>query len=342
MALPSNDRIFFLRSIAGLVSVVLTTVIRCAAGAILHLLMVWMLLPEEFGVYVFALLCAHAFIALSHLGVKKFVVQTESEHAIADAFKVQCTLSWIVWVVAMLSANSVGAFIGSQQGTLLFRIFATQLIFLPITFGYQGIAERDARHDLSQRANRLGIYAELSIGVIALRLGYGALGVAFAITCRSLIEAATLVITLGPRHLRLRHSRLDMEHAKTFLKFGLPMLASGFLVFGYWNVDDIFVGRILGEEQLGLYAFAFRFPHYLTLLSAALVTVSLPVLARLRNDDTQTERVFAVLTRVTAYGMGLCVILCLLYGEQLIQLIFGDAWLPALVPFQIFVVVVSC
>jgi len=132
----------------------------------------------------------------------------------------------------------------------------------------------------------------------------------------------------------------DSKTFKELAKFGLPLTGSALLAYYYWNVDDFMVGTMLGAEQLGYYWLAFKFPHYILNAQNSITSVVFPVFARTENND-QLRRGFEFVTKLSATILLLPCAIVLVLGEPIIKFAFGERWLPALIPFQIFMVLVT-
>ncbi|MFT5367940.1 MAG: O-antigen/teichoic acid export membrane protein [Candidatus Latescibacterota bacterium] len=127
----------------------------------------------------------------------------------------------------------------------------------------------------------------------------------------------------------------ERRRAVDMIRFALPLSASGLLSYWYWRIDDFWVGKLLGDDQLGYYWMAFTIPHTILGYVENLDRVTYPAFAKAEND-AQIIRGFALVTRFSAIILFFPAIASLLWAEPIITMLFGDKWLPAIVPFQIF------
>jgi len=101
------------------------------------------------------------------------------------------------------------------------------------------------------------------------------------------------------------------------------------------RIDRVIIGRIMGAESLGYYAFAFNFVFQIIENITPLVSqVAFPIYARLQNDRQQLGdaffRILRLLLGVSAPAMiGLTVT-----AELAVGVVFGEEWLPALTILQ--------
>jgi O-antigen/teichoic acid export membrane protein len=95
-------------------------------------------------------------------------------------------------------------------------------------------------------------------------------------------------------------------------------------------VDNVLVGRFLGAATLGLYSLAYN----VMLLPATRVTgpaqdVLYPVLARLGNERTRLASIWTRSTEAMVLVVVPAGILVLAVADELVRLLFGEPWLPA-------------
>jgi len=113
-------------------------------------------------------------------------------------------------------------------------------------------------------------------------------------------------------------------------QFGGHLLGAGILIFAMTNMDDLVIGRMLGTEQLGYYGVAFTLA---TILTSQLVqlfnTVILPALAEIQTDTERMKRALGISTRLMAGLLTPVVCGVCLVPAQVIELGFGEHWLPA-------------
>ena len=127
----------------------------------------------------------------------------------------------------------------------------------------------------------------------------------------------------------------EKDRLRDMIRFAWPLTLSGFLSYWYWRIDDFWVGKLLGDEQLGYYWMAFTIPHAILAYVENLDRVTYPAFAKAENDD-QLLKGFAIITRFSALILLFPCLVSLLWATPIITLMFGAKWLPAVVPFQIF------
>ncbi|MFW6028022.1 MAG: oligosaccharide flippase family protein [bacterium] len=146
-----------------------------------------------------------------------------------------------------------------------------------------------------------------------------------------------LVFTAASHWVALRPYRWSWDHGivRRALRFGLPLLANGILMFGIFQGDRIIVGSLIGMTELGWFsaAFSLTLPPALVLASI-LNRFFLPQLSRLQDDDLAFGSLYPVVIEgVLLVGVVLLGLLAIL-GPSLLLALYGPRYEAAL-PFVV-------
>jgi len=128
----------------------------------------------------------------------------------------------------------------------------------------------------------------------------------------------------------------DIGALKDMFRYGKNLFFNGFVNYLQANIDYFIVGGRLGMENLGLYMFAYTIPHVvLKEFSQVLVRILFPILCKVNDDHERfnrgylkTVRLISIISFPTCMGM-------MSVGNHFIPVLYGDRWLPAIIPFQI-------
>jgi O-antigen/teichoic acid export membrane protein len=146
-----------------------------------------------------------------------------------------------------------------------------------------------------------------------------------------------VVFTAASHLVALRPYRWswDRDIIRRTLRFGLPLLANGILMFGIFQGDRIIVGSLIGMTELGWFSVAFSLTLPPALVLASILNrFFLPQLAHVQDDD----RAFGFLYPVVIQGVLLVSILLLgvlaILGPSLLIALYGPRYEAAL-PFVV-------
>lgn len=133
--------------------------------------------------------------------------------------------------------------------------------------------------------------------------------------------------------------RYDRQDAGEFLRFGLPLLGTGILVFAIFSMDNFLVSAMIGIAQLGYYALAMNWGSFICgLLSGTVNSVLFPTFAAIQHDTAKMRHWYLKTVDLVAF-VAVVVNTALLANAHSFLVIFlgkgTDKWVPATLALQI-------
>jgi O-antigen/teichoic acid export membrane protein len=278
---------------------------------------------EDFGIAsTFAITMALVEMA-SNFSLHRLVVQARDGDAprlLSTLHAVQAIRGVLGAGVLVLVAGPVAALFGVPEVAWAYRALA----LIPLL---RGLAHLDMFR--RQRAMQFGPSATVEVAAQTLSC-LAALPLALWLgDWRAMLYALLMqqiVFTAASHAVAMRPYRWtwDREVIGRTLRFGLPLLANGILMFAIFQGDRIIVGSLIGMTELGWFSVAFS----LTFMPAMVLAVTLqsfflPQLARVQDDAAAFRRLYLVTMQACLLlGLGLAVVLWLA-GPMLVVLLYG-------------------
>lgn len=267
-----------------------------------------LLTPHEFGVIALALVFMTFLDAIKDLGLGQALIVASPEE---EASRAQTVFAWSVVLGFGLSLLTAAA--SPLMASFFHQDELAQLLpVLGINFTVRSLGATHyalARKHLNYRVRTASEMAEVTLrSILSIALALGGLG-AWALVIGYVAGVAASTVTLWLLVRFRPRPRLSREHLRDLVSFGgvLTLVDVGAVVF--YNTDYIFVGRVLGAAQLGLYYIGFRFPE-LAILNVAHVAadVLFPAYSelgreRLREGYLVSLRYLTMLTVPIAVGL---------------------------------------
>ena len=116
----------------------------------------------------------------------------------------------------------------------------------------------------------------------------------------------------------------DKKIAHELLKLALPMIVMGFATTIYMKVDQIMVGKLMGNVELGLYSVAVNLAEYWYFVPAAIYTSFLPVITESVTNKIEFRKRLQQFTDIMVFIGYLAAIGVMLFGHWVIVLLFGN------------------
>jgi len=298
-----------------------------------------LLLPEYFGIVAFITVVL-SFITTT-TGVFKEDLIIQSKDDIQNLFETVFTLQLIIMATAVFLILIGSPFIGSALKkphivpylqVLCFSLLG-QALFLPT-----GILRRSLNFFRAQFPEVAGAVVGFLVSVILALMNFGIWSLIYG-TLSNLLTKSIFLWSFMHWRIRLRiHSRCFSR----IWSFSLPLYIAAIFNWFYWKMDDFLVGFWLGDLALGYYWFAFYIPNQIQLLSMDIVRyVTYPILAVTSNSINQLSDVYQKSIKYSSIAAALLCSVMIPLADRIIEYIFGEKWLPATLPFQIFLVLVS-
>jgi len=295
-----------------------------------------MLEPSHFGALAFATMVAMFFNNFTKIHGEKYIIKEKNDikEKLDNAFSFEILLA----IVFIFFGVSIAPFLMKLLGKPELTRFVQ---FLTLIFLYNPFSKPRCLFERKLsffQARFPMVIAQLIGGMIGISLAYWGYGVWSLIWWRITTLASEIIILwcIIPYKPKLAWNGIILREIASF---GLPLLGSGVLVFFYSNIDYYIVGKLLGEEQLGYYWLAFQVSHYFLQAKTVLNSVIFPAFSR-TNSLLERYKGFKIITDIVGALYLVPSVIVLFWGKEIIYFTMGEKWLPSLVPFKIFFVIV--
>jgi O-antigen/teichoic acid export membrane protein len=123
----------------------------------------------------------------------------------------------------------------------------------------------------------------------------------------------------------------------------LPLQISDILTFIFLKIDTLLIGAFLGTAEIALYEIARKIPEALTSLYEAFRMVFLPIVSKLiaREERKKASQTINNSTRLLSFVTALGALIALLFGSQIISMIFSDKYLLSVPVFVLLMMVLK-
>jgi O-antigen/teichoic acid export membrane protein len=292
-----------------------------------------LLTPTDFGIIALALIFTTFMDAVRDLGLGEALIVADPEE---EAARAQTVFGWMITFGFLLSAATAAA---SPLISSFFREprLAGILAVIGCDFFLRSLgATHDAlaRKHLNYRVRTISEICEVTVrGVLGIALalaGCGAwsLAIGFIAGVAASSLSLWLMVDFRPR-LRLTHA-----HLKELLKFGGVLTIVDVGATLTYNLDYIFVGRVLGAAALGLYTIGFRLPE-LVILNLANVASDVLFPAYSVVDRKRLAAAYLLALRYITMATVPVAVGLVVFARPLTLVVFGSQWKPSIGVMQV-------
>lgn len=298
------------------------------------LVVIRLLAPTDYGLMAMTTVFVFVVDYIADLGLGASVIQARKleREQLRRVFGALIVSNLAGALLIFASAPLIAGFFGEPQLIPLVWAMSLQFVFAAASRLPSALLQRDLRFRALSLVDLSGAIAGSLIALALALHGYGVWALIVATLGKSALRALALNV-IAPPHITPLFGVTGMRDLFTF--GGLTTLNRILWVFSM-QVDALIVGRLLGKEALGFYSVALHLATLpLTKLLSVVQPVVMPAFARIQDDLPRGAealkraiRVLLVAAFPVFWGIS-CV------APEIVALILGAGWGPALVPLQL-------
>jgi O-antigen/teichoic acid export membrane protein len=298
-----------------------------------------LLTPSDYGAAAFAVTLASFSMVLGDLGYGTALVQAgdASQRRASTAFWCSLAAGIVGSGLTALGAYPVALVLGTPDVTPLVIAGGVTLFLVALGSASNGLLTRSMSFGAIQAATVLAWVLAAGTSITAAALGAGA----WALVIQQVVLAgatAALFIVAARWRPSFAFSRPAF---RSLSRFALPLTGGSVFFILQGLVTVLLVGHLVGIEALGIWNLSMAIVIVpLSLLAAPLSRVIYAAFARMQDSQERVAEVW-----LNGFSLLAAVILPALFGliavgPDLIPLVFGAQWLPAVPVVQILCVLI--
>jgi O-antigen/teichoic acid export membrane protein len=288
--------------------------------------------PVAIGLYGIVATTAMTLVELKRVGIDEaFVQQSEpdQEAEFQKAFTVELTISVVVSAVIVLLAPILALIYDDWRLLPLTLAVA----YLPVGFALQAGTWVFFRQMDFLRVRALQAITPVVSFVVAVPLLVAGVGVwslvigPFAGT----VVGVAATLKLSPYPLRMR---VDPAARRRYLRFSWPIFVSAAALLAVQQGQLLAFDAVTGLEGVGFVTLAFALTRYADRADQIVATTIYPAICAVVDRIPTLEELFVKSGRLTLMWVGAFCAGLILFAPDLVHLVLGDEWEPAIVVIQ--------
>ena len=305
-------------------------IIRMAIGLFVAAWVARYLGPDQYGLLNFSLALVALVGVLSNLGLQELIIRNivkdpeKRDDFLGTAFVLKAVGGVLVLFISILIVFLIRP--DDPLGHILVIIIAAGPIFQSfdvIEFYFKSQVE--AKYSVI--AKSISFLIINVIKVILIIIEAPLIAFAFAVTADILLGSASLVAAYRLSGKFMRKWKINLSLAKEFLAEGYLLAISTIAVLIYMRIDQIMIGQLIGDKEVGLYSAAVRLSDVWYVIPLALIQSAAPVLVKSYNENIQkyNYRLQKLFNLLTLIGLVIAVPTIFLSG-WIVEIVFGSAY----------------
>lgn len=304
-------------------------IIRIIGGLFIGIWVARYLGPKDFGLLNYALAYTAFFTIFVKLGLDQILIREVvkkpklTNYIMGTAFGLKFLGSIIAVILLSLSLYYLET---DSLTKIIIFIISVGFIFNSvdvIDFFYQ--SKILSRYVVIVRNSAFLISAFFKVYLIIYE--YNVIYFAVINTLEFFLAGLFLIIIYKKTGYKISKWRYSNRLAKKLLLFSWPLALSTFLIIIYTKVDQVMIGNMLNNEQVGIYSIAVRLSEAWLFVPAIIISTLMPYFIKLRESNNNLYHIRLTQLYSLMFWMGVFIsLLIYLFGQELILLLYGNEY----------------
>lgn len=304
-------------------------------GFIIGVVLARLLTPADYGtVGMIGIFFAIAGVFTdSGFGMALVRAKTVSEEDLSTVFYFNIGMSVLCYAVLFFAAPFIADFFNMPMLKDLVRISGLTLVIGSIGGVQYKIMTRNVNFKIPAMLN---VISQIISGIVGIACAYMGMG-AWALVISSI--TSMLIRQIGVWFFSSWRPKLlfSKDSFHRLFSFGSKVLGSNLIGTLFGRVEGLLIGKFYTPQDLGVYSKGHQTASMPVDFIYGLVGgVTLPILSRMQDDDELLLRVYRKYIKVCSLLTFYCLALVCALAKPLIEFLYTDKWLPAVIFVQIF------
>ena len=295
---------------------------------------------EGYGKFAFALAFTQLFLILMDLGIHQLLIREiarkpdQVKKYLGNALLIKLVLCFMTLLIIFGTARLTNK---PQEVLTTVWIMAGFQVLFSFTGVFRSVFQALLRmlHEAIATLLLGGLTTVAGIIVLILGGSFQSLALCYLFGASIVLIYCIWIISKILHGLILE---IDVPFIKSLIREGLPFGILYFFAMMYTYIDTVMLSLIVGDQAVGWYNAAHRFMLAMMFIPSAVMKAIFPVLSKYYKDSlTRFIQLFTTSFKIMfLIGFSFATVLCVL-SNPIIQLVYGDEFLPASAALRILV-----
>lgn len=305
-------------------------IIRMGVGLIVSIRIASYLGPEQFGLWSYAIAFASLFSLFATLGLDNIVIRNlvktpqNTDVLLGTAFGLKVIGGVLTFILSLLVISYLRT--GESIILLLVGISAAGYFFQAINV-VDLYFQSKVMSKYSVFAFSGAFFMVTIIKILLLILEAPLVTFALAGLVEIILAAILLLYAYYINQKNILRWRFQCSIARELLKDSLPIIISGLTILLYMRIDQVMIGKMLGDRELGLYSAAVRISETCYVIPTIITSSLFPIIVALKGQclDDYNKR----LQKLYDLMFLLALIIALpmtIWSDKIVIFLFGNSF----------------
>lgn len=301
---------------------------------IINSILARILSPDDYGIVAIITVFITFFAMLSDMGIGPAIIQYKDlkREEISDIFIFTFFSGIIVALAFIIFSYPLSKFYNNKVYIYLGYILSISILFNVLNIVPNALLLK------KKEFKSLGIRTvviNIIVGLITIILGLNNFKY-YALAINSVL-VSILTFVSNTYHVKLSiYIKFNLESLRKIREFSSYQLGFNFVNYFSRNLDNLLIGKVLGQSALGYYDKSYRLMLYPVQNMTSIITPILhPILSEYQNErQIIYEQYFKIVKILSLIGI-FAGTFCYFSSKEIVLIMFGEKWLNSVSSFKI-------
>jgi O-antigen/teichoic acid export membrane protein len=315
------------RTESGIKWSVIDQLFKVGISLIISIFLARLIDPSDFGLFAIVTVSVGFLSVFKNFGLGSAIIQKESPSVleINSVFWLNLAIAIFISVIIFIGSYFASGFY--EEPRLIAMIQFMALVFFISSFGLvpDGLIHKNLEFKNFFLKNAINLILSGSTAIWLAYSGYGIWALLFQV-----LISTTLEVFISYRMIEWRPSfDFSWESIKPFIRFSLPLLGENTINYWVRNIDNLLIGKVLGNASLGYYSRAYNLMLLpVSQISGSISRVMFPSFSIIKNDKEKVWDYYLKVISLTAFFVFPLMGILYLFADEIIVVLYGKNWLP--------------
>jgi PST family polysaccharide transporter len=286
-----------------------------------------LLSPNDFGMFAMITVFSNLGLLFKDFGFGHALIYDKdaSKNEFDSVFVLNMLTGVLLTTLFFFLAPVIAGFYDEPRLTNLTKVFS--IVFFIQSFGLVNLVELKKRIDFK----RLAIIENASLlvsSIIAIALAYYGFGV-WSLVARTIMNMTLRTIIVFFVSSYRPGFNLNIKVVKKLWRYSINVSANGFLTYWMRNLDNLMIGKMLGQQSLGVYNMAYQIMLFpIRNISNTIKDVLFPSFSSIKNDINVIRSVYLKVIQTIALITFPMLAGIAILAEPFVLIVLGEKWEP--------------
>ena len=287
-----------------------------------------LLKPDDFGTVAMIFVFTGFLKILRDFGIGASIIQKSKPTPLDldSLFWLTIVIGLAIACLLVLSSTAIASFYDLPELNLLIKVISIAMFLGSVSIIPESLIKKELKFKALFYRN---ISNTLLSGSLTIWLAYLNYGVWALIFKEIFFNALLVVLSFSLTNWRPSF-RFDFGAIKTFINYSLPLFGENSLNFFVRNIDNLLVGKILGNTILGFYSKGYSLMLLpVRQISGSISNVMFPSFSIIKNEKQRVWENYLRVVKVVLYVNSPLMIILYYFATEIVLILFGKQWFEA-------------